>query len=234
VLRYCYPPSKSLRSYLVSKWIHEKKLILEAALKMLEKGMVAGTSGNISLRLSPEHGPELLAITPTSRYYDLLTPDDIPVIDFKARPIEGKLQPSSESFLHIDIYRARDDVGAIIHTHSVYASAMAAARLAIPPILDEQLAILGGKVDLAKYAPSGTRELARKAVAALKDRNAVLLMNHGLVGVGKDLREAFTVCEVVEKAAQVFYLCSTMGRVNPLPEIDVRPNRLSSKKTPRD
>jgi L-fuculose-phosphate aldolase len=198
----------------LSKWLNEKRLVLETARKMADKGLVTGTSGNVSLRLAPDNGRELLAITPASRYYDLLTPDDIPVIDFKCQPVEGNLAPSSESLLHIGIYQARKNVGAVIHTHSVYASAMAVAHLEIPPILDEQLAIIGGIVKVAEYAPSGSQELARNTVAALEERNAALMMNHGVVGVGKDAREAFTVCEMIEKIAQDFFLCSTLGKVN--------------------
>lgn len=216
----------------MSKWLKEKKIVLEAARKMSEKGLVVGTSGNISLRLPAGDGEELLAITPTSRYYDLLNPDDIPIIDFEARLVEGSLQPSSESFLHIGVYRSRKKVNAVMHTHSVYASAMAAAHLEIPAILDEQIPIIGGKVNVARYAPSGSKELGQNVIAALKNRNAVLLMNHGVVGVGRDIREAFTVCETVEKAAQVFYLCSTLGKVNYLPGDIGALGRASVKKQP--
>lgn len=209
--------------------MNQKKLILEAARKMSEKGLVVGTAGNISLKLTSEPGKELLAITPTSHYYDLLTPSDIPIIDFERKLIEGKLPPSSESYLHIGIYQKRSKVGAVVHTHSVYASAMAAAHLEIPVILDEQLAIIGGNINLAKYAPSGSKELAQNVIAALEDRNAVLMMNHGVVGVGKDIREAFTVCEMVEKAAQAFYLCSTLGKVNSLPENIIDSGRAAFK-----
>ncbi len=185
---------------------------------MAEKGLVVGTSGNISLRLPTGYGEELLAITPSSRYYDLLTPDDIPVINFEARLVEGELSPSSESFLHIGIYHSRKEVNAVMHTHSVYASAMAAAHLEIQAMLEEQTTLIGGTVNIARYAPSGSKELARNVVKALKNRSAALMMNHGVVGVGRDIREAFTVCETVEKAAQVFYLCATLGKVNYLPE----------------
>lgn len=179
-------------------------------------GLVVGTSGNISLRLPLEIGRDLLAITPTSRYYDTLSPDDIPIIDFKADTVEGNLPPSSEKMMHIGLYQTRSDIGAVIHTHSVYASAMAVAHLDIPPILDEQTAILGGEIKVAEYAPSGSQELVKNAVEAIGDRSAVILMNHGVVGVGKDLQEAFTVCQLIEKIAETYYLCLTLGKVNRL------------------
>lgn len=209
----------------MTKWLSEKTLVLETSRKMAEKGLVVGNSGNVSLRLPPESGRELLAITPTSRYYDLLTPQDIPVIDFETEPVEGDLPPSSESFLHIGIYQVRKNVGAVIHTHSLYASAMAVAHLEIPCILDDQMAVIGGEVKLAEYAPSGSDNLNQNAIQGLGGRNAVILANHGVVGVGKDLREAFTVCELVEKSAQVFYLSLTMGKVNLLPEEAIQTGR---------
>ena len=121
----------------MSKWQEEKKIVLEAAQKMLEKGLVVGTAGNVSLRLPSEGGRELLAITPSSRYYDVLSVDDIQIIDFEAKPVEGNLPPSAETMLHTGIYQARKNINAIIHTHSVFASAIAVAGLDIPAILDE-------------------------------------------------------------------------------------------------
>ncbi len=97
-------------------WTNEKKAVLETALKMSEKGLVIGISGNVSVRLPPANGRGLLAITPTSRYYDLLTPEDIQVIDFEAEPVEGDLPPSVESMLHIAVYQARPGVKAVIRT----------------------------------------------------------------------------------------------------------------------
>lgn len=201
----------------MSKWFNEKKMVLDTALRMEGKGLIIGTSGNVSLRLPPEGGRELLAITPTSCYCDLLTPDDIQVIDFEAEPVEGNLPPSSETMMHINLYQERRDIRAVIHTHSAYASVLAVAHLEIPPILEDQVLLIGGEIKLALYAPSGSEELARNVLRALEDRNAALLMNHGAVGVGKSLRDALTVCELIEKTARVYYLCLTSGKTNLLP-----------------
>lgn len=198
-------------------WEKEKEEVLRAAQKVLEKGLVVGTSGNVSLRLPPEKGREILAITPSGRYYEELQPSEIQVIDFEAEPVEGELAPSIESMLHIGIYHARRDVGAIIHTHSTFASILAVAGLEIPPILDEQVTSLGGEVKLAEYAPPGSEELVQNVLKALEERNAVLLANHGVVGVGWDLHEALTVCESVEKMAQVYLFARLLGKINPLP-----------------
>jgi L-fuculose-phosphate aldolase len=201
----------------MGQWHEEKKVVLEAAQKMLEKGLVVGTAGNISLRLPPQGKRQLLAITPSAQYYDLLGADDIQVVDFNGQTVEGSLRPSTETMLHIGIYRARKNVNAIIHTHSVFASAVAVAGLNIPPILDDQVAFLGGSIKLARYAISGSPELAASVTTALEDRNAVLLSNHGAVGTGRTMRDAFTACELLEKTARIYLLALSTGTVNQLP-----------------
>jgi ribulose-5-phosphate 4-epimerase/fuculose-1-phosphate aldolase len=200
----------------MSRWLKEKKMVLDAAQRMLAAGLVTGTAGNVSLRLTPEGNRSLLAITPTSRPYDSLTSDDIQVLDFAGQKIEGTLSPSIETSMHINIYLARPDTNAVIHTHSVSATAVAVAGLSIPPILDEQVIYLGGEVKLAAYAPSGTSQLADKAVVALGDHNAVLLANHGAIGVGRDLPEAFHAAELLEKTARIYLLSLSTGQVTTL------------------
>jgi L-fuculose-phosphate aldolase len=202
----------------LSRWAEEKDLVLETACKMEENGLVVGTSGNVSLRLASENGRDLLAITPTSRYYDLLTPDDIQVIDFEAEPVEGDLPPSVETMMHIGIYQARKNIKAVIHTHSVYASALAVAHLEIPAILEDQMTVIGGEIKLAPYAPSGSEEQVHNVVKALENRQAALIMNHGVVGVGGTLREALTVCELTEKTAKAYYFSLTLSKVHLLPD----------------
>jgi L-fuculose-phosphate aldolase len=199
---------------MTGRWLEAREEVRTAARQMLEKGLVTGTAGNVSRRLPVSDDRALLAITPTSRDYLSLTPDDISVLDFEARKVEGNLAPSIETPLHIGIYNARPDVNAIIHTHSVFATAAAAAGREIPQILDEQVAYLGGDIKVATQAPSGTMELVKNAVAALGDRNAVLLGNHGAVGVGRNMREAFRAVELVEKTAQIFLLALSSGQVN--------------------
>jgi L-fuculose-phosphate aldolase len=201
----------------MTKWQDEKRQVLEASQKMLDKGLVVGTSGNVSLRLPPEDGRELLAITPNRRYYDLLTIDDIQVIDFEGEPVEGELVPSVETMLHIGIYQTRKNINAVMHTHSVFASAISVTGLEIPAILDDQVTFLGGEIRLAKYALPGSQELVENVLAALGERNAVLLPNHGAIGIGRTMREAFTACELVEKTAKIYLLALVLEKVNPLP-----------------
>ena len=202
----------------MSRWQREKKLVLETAQKMLEKGLVVGTAGNVSLRLPCEGERPLLAITPSARHYNLLSVEEIQVIDFEAKPIEGDLTPSMESMLHIGIYEARKNINAVIHTHSVYASAVSVAGHDIPAILDDQVAFLGGQIKLAGHALTGSPEQVSSVIAALEDRNAVLLPNHGAVGIGRTMSDAFTACELIEKTAGIYLLALSTGKVNLLPD----------------
>ena len=200
----------------MSRWEIERSLIVQTSLKLVGKGMVVGKAGNISQRVIEDGNTDLLAITPTSTYYESLSADDIAIVDFDGNLVEGNLPPSSETKLHIAIYKARKDVGAVVHTHSVYASAASVAALGIPAILEEEVALLGGNIRVAEYAPSGSQELAQNAVEALGDRNAVIMANHGALGVGMTLRDALDSCDLLEKAAQVYLLALSAGRVNPL------------------
>ena len=202
----------------MSQWQEARKTVLEAAREMSEKGLVVGTSGNISLRLPPRGERGLMVITPTSKHYDTLSVDDIPVVDFDGQMVEGKLRPSVETPLHIGIYRARKNVNAVIHTHSVFASAVSVIGLEIPPVLIDQVIFLGGEIKTAGGALVSTPEQIADFIAALGDRSAVLLPNHGAVGTGRTMRDAFTACELIEKTARIYLLALSAGKVNELPE----------------
>lgn len=201
----------------VSRWQEQKRAVVEASQRMAQLGLVAGSSGNVSMRLLPEGQRELLAITPTGKDYGGLKEDDIVVIDFDVETVEGHLAPSSESLLHIAIYRARPDVGAVIHTHAVFSSVAAVAGLDIPPLIDEMMVLMGGPVRVSEYAFPGTQELADRVCAALGERKAALVRNHGAVGVGRDLREALDVCALTERVAQIYVHALALGKVNLLP-----------------
>ena len=203
------------------RWQRERQAVAEAGAELARLGLLLGASGNVSLRLW-EEGRELVAITPRGRPCASLCAEEVVVTDFEGEPVEGDLPPSSELLLHTAVYRARRDVGAVVHTHSLYASVCAVAGLEVPPLLDEVVIRLGGGVRLAEYAFPGTEDLAQRAAEALGQRNAVLLSHHGAVAVGKDLGEAVGAGLLVERAAQVFVLASLLGRATPLPPEVVR------------
>ncbi|MCX7971447.1 MAG: class II aldolase/adducin family protein [Negativicutes bacterium] len=192
--------------------------IVETGLMMSIKGLVAGVWGNISRRL--EDGT--VAITPSGCDYKRLTAGDIVITGMNGNVIAGERPPSSELPLHLAVYAVRGDVAAIVHTHSVFASAMAVARRPIPPIIEDLVMVNGDCVAVADYALPGSSQLAINAVAALGDRAAVLLANHGALGTGQTLYEALTICELVEKAAQIYLYASAIGDVQTLSESDCR------------
>ncbi len=192
--------------------------MVEAAREMKARGLVTGSSGNVSVRLTSKEASPLLAITPSRTPYADMTEEDVVVTDFDVEQIEGEGAPSSETLTHIAIYRARADVNAVIHTHPLFGSVAAVAGRDIPPIVDEMTIALGGPVRVSEYAFPGTEEMARAVCEALGERNAALIRSHGAVGVGRTLREALDVCVLTERVAQIFLYAGLLGEVRTLPE----------------
>lgn len=203
------------------QWSEQRRELTEATREMYRRGLVGAYSGNTSLRLSGAGDDSLLLVTPTHHAYYRLQPDELVVVNLDGEPVSSApMAPSSETRLHLEIYRQRADVQAVAHTHSIYASVAAVIGRDIPPLIDEMLMTIGGPIKVSKYAFPGTQELAEQAYAALGDRNAALLRNHGAVGVGPDIWEALEVCDLVERLAQIFVLARNFGprAASPLPE----------------
>jgi len=205
-----------------SVWLHAKK--------MWEEGLVAASAGNASCRVE---GEELIAVTPTSISYDLLRPEEIAIVDLEGRLVDGPIRPSSEIPTHLAIYRSRADVGGILHTHSPFVTSLSMLRKPLPPVIDEMLVWLGGGVDIAEYAFTGTDELGTNAVRALGDRAAVILASHGNVCVGKTLDEALHAAIVVETAARAYVQALAAGDPVVLPEEIVERGRALYEKRRR-
>lgn len=195
-----------------------KQAILCAGQEMIRWGLVAGTWGNISCR--PESPSDCILITPSAKPYDKLKVEDLVTLDLQGSILEGT-RPSSELALHLEIYRQRQDVRAIVHTHSLYATACAVARTAIPASLEEMIQVVGGAVKVAKYALPGTQQLAVNAVAALENRSCALLANHGLVSCGPTLDEALLVAQLVEKAAHIHFVAEQLGGAHVIDEAEI-------------
>ena len=184
-----------------------RESIVAMGKELIERKLVAGSWGNISVKIADG----VYAVTPSGRGYANQKPEDIVIVDDDCKTLDGELTPSSESKLHTAIYNACPDAKAIIHTHSIYASALAAMRKPVPAIIEDIVQIIGGRVECAEYALPGTQELANNAVKAMNGRKGVLLANHGAVCWGKDLADALMVCEILEKAAQSAIICQSCG-----------------------
>ncbi len=187
-----------------------KKLIVETAQKLLAKGYLMATGGNLSVRIA---GQEAFAITPSNYDYMKMTPEDVCVLTFDLQPLEGKLRPSVESGMHAAIYRVRGDVNAVVHTHQVYTSALTLIKAPIPSLFDEQARFLGRSVDIIPYAPSGTGWLANTIAKHVRDHNnAYMMQNHGALVFGHDMQRAVHNVEVLEKCALAYLLALTTER----------------------
>lgn len=195
-----------------------RKKVASVARKSYTMGLTQGTSGNVSAR-DPESGHVL--ITPSGVAYETLEPEHIVVVDVNGNVIEGDLEPSSETPMHTSIYRHRDSVFGVVHTHSRFATAFACANRPIPAA-HYLIAFAGVEIPVADYATYGTHELAQKALEALKPGyKAVLLKNHGVLTVGSSLDEAFTIASVVEYVAEMYYRALQVGEPAILPAAEV-------------
>lgn len=200
------------------KYVQDRKEVLRTARQIYEEKLVPGTWGNVSQRVKDE---PLMLITPSGMDYRVMTMEDIVLVNLEGEIIEGERTPSIETHLHASIYKKRPDVGGVVHVHSTFASAFAVAGKSIPVILEETAQIIGHPVEVAAYAHCGTMDLAQQAIKTLGNGQAVLLANHGLVGVGPDVQAALKVCNIAEKTAMVSLYANTLGHIQELSQENI-------------
>lgn len=183
--------------------------LIRVARAAADAGLNPGTSGNISVRAA-DGG---FWITPSGIDYHRLVPDDIPAVRSDGRS-EGTRRPSSEWRIHRDVYVARPEVGAVVHAHAPYAVSIACTRRDLPPFHYMVARFGGDTVRCGGYATFGTQELSDQVVAALQDRSACLLANHGMVVCGHDLPGALAAAlELEELCGQYWRACLLGGPV---------------------
>lgn len=186
-----------------------KKLIVESGKRMAGSGLTVETWGNISYR-DPE--TQLVYLTPSAMLYDTIVESDVVVCKLDGTIVEGTRKPTIETEMHLSIYRNREDVNAVVHTHPMYSMVYAAQGKDISLIIDEAAQILGDTCKCAEYALPGTVELANNCVSALGEKsNACLVHSHGAVCVGGDMEGAFKVAKVLEVTAQIYYMIEATG-----------------------
>ncbi len=192
-----------------------REAVLAAAKKMLEDGLVEGTSGNISGRL--EGG--LVCMTPSSVPYDTMTLEDLVVTDLDGNVVEGTRSPTTEKDLHLSAMRAYPEIGCVIHTHAVYATMFALAHEPIPAVIEEVVVYLGGDVPCCEYKGTGTAELGDEVASKLADRGAALVANHGLVTCASTPDKALHNAALVERTAKIVWGARAMGAtIHSLPD----------------
>ena len=189
-----------------------RERVVEAGVRLLDAGLVRGTAGNVIARA----GGELVAITPSGVDYRRLRAADVPVLALDGRVVAGGLRPSSELPMHLAVYRARPDVGAVVHTHSPFATTFAALGEEVPGV-HYAVALAGRRVRVAPYATYGTEALAERGVAALGGDRAAAA-NHGVLAAAAGLELALAVAEAVEFTAEVCWRARCLGVPNVLPD----------------
>jgi L-ribulose-5-phosphate 4-epimerase len=184
--------------------LEAKKTVLEICQKLISKGILMGTGGNISVRVA---GQKAFAITPSNYDYTKMVVDDICVLGWNLSRIEGDRKPSIESSLHAAVYEHRPDTNCVIHTHQVYASALALTHTPIPALYDEQVSFLGKSVEIVDYAPSGTPFLKNNVTKRLSNHaNAYILQNHCALLLGPDPDRTIFNVQLLEKCAVTYIL----------------------------
>lgn len=204
---------------MAAEWKDRREGLLRMSRSSYEQELFAGTSGNLSI-YDREEG--LMLITPSSIPYETMRAKDMVLMTLDGEIIEGKNRPSSEWRMHAVIYRERADVSAVIHTHSPYATSFAVNQREIPVILIEMVPFLGGSVPVAEFALPGTASVGEEAVKVLREREACLMSNHGVLAVGTTIEQAHIRAVYVEDAAKIYSLALSNGETHEVPDEYVR------------
>jgi L-ribulose-5-phosphate 4-epimerase len=184
-------------------------------LELPKNGLVAWTSGNISVR-DPASGHVM--IKPSGVRYEDLRPEHMVIVDLEGAVVEGGLQPSSDTASHLYIYRARADVGGIVHTHSSYATAFAANGMPIPVYLTAQADEFGGPIPCGGFAMIGGEEIGKAVIESIGESPGVLLKNHGVFTIGATAEAALKAAVMVEDVARTAWLALQIGRPEVIPD----------------
>jgi L-fuculose-phosphate aldolase len=193
----------------------ERRQVADACRRLGAEGLVLGTAGNVSARAG-----DRVAITPTGAVLAELEPEQVAVVDLDGEVVDGELMPTSELDLHLGVYR-RFDAGAVVHTHSPMATAIACVLDELPCVHYGML-LLGGAVPVAPYATFGTPELAESVLGALEGRTAALMANHGAITHAADLGAAVELALLLEWACTVYWRASALGEPRILDEAQQR------------
>lgn len=181
--------------------------------------LVSWTSGNVSGR-DPQSG--LVVIKPSGVAYDQLTPQNMVVVDLEGKVVEGELKPSSDTFAHVYVYRHRPEVNGVVHTHSTFATAWAAAGKPIPAVLTAICDEFGGPIPIGAYAKIGGDEIGQEIIRSIGTSPAILMKNHGVFTIGKTPEAAVKAAVMVEDVARTVFYAFQLGTPDEIPPEEVR------------
>ncbi len=191
-----------------------KQDVIDTARALLREGLVEGTAGNLSARLPDGH----VVMTPSSLDYEVMEVGDLIVLDLDGQTIEGDRAPTSEKALHLECLKRHRDIDAVIHSHALFSTMFAITHQPIPCVIEEFDVYVGGEVPVAGYEMTGSDELGAEVAKWVESRGAVLMANHGLLTVGKDIKNAHKVAALVERTAQIVWGARQLGDIVPLPD----------------
>lgn len=193
--------------------------IVEVGRRLWARGFVASNDGNISVRI----GPDRLLVTPASVSKGFMTPDMMVVTDLQGRLVSGApgRKPSSEILMHLEAYRLRPDVGAVVHAHPPLATGFAVAGIALDRAVLAEVVTTLGSIPIAEYGTPSTRELADSVAPYLRAHDGLLLANHGALALGADLFGAYYKMETIEHFARISLVARLLGREHVLSREEV-------------
>src|SRR3954467_15866818 len=189
-----------------------KEQMCEIGRRIWLKGFCAGNEGNHSYRI----GPDRVLCTPTGISKGFLKPDDICTVDMDGKQVAGKRKRTSEMLMHLAIYKAREDVRAVVHPYAPHATAFAIAGVELPTCIHPEAEVFLGVVKTAKYVTPGDTRLGESLLPYVKDSNTILLQNHGSVTFSTDLEDAYYKLEIVDAYARILLLAKQIGSIRPL------------------
>jgi L-fuculose-phosphate aldolase len=189
-----------------------RKDLIEVCKRMYQKGFIAATDGNVSIRINENR----IIFTPSGMCKGYLEADDLIITDLTGKKISGKYNASTEINMHLAAYRERPDITAVVHGHPPTAVAFTFANIALSECLLPEVIVTLGNIPVVPYETTGTYELASAISPYIREYDAVILDKHGVVAVGKDVFDAFYKLEKVEHNAHVVYMAKQLGRLDPL------------------
>lgn len=194
-----------------------KKEICEIGKRVYNRGYVASNDGNISVRIDNNS----VLITPTGVSKGFMEPDDIILVDTNGKLLEGKKKQSSESNMHLQIYKDRPDVQSVCHAHPPYSTAFAVAGIPLDKMVLPEVIISLGIIPIVEYGTTGTEELYGNISKYIQGYDAFLLENHGALTIGSSLLNAYHKMETLEHAAMIQFFAHQLGKVNTIPDNEV-------------
>jgi L-fuculose-phosphate aldolase len=195
-----------------------KNELIQIGQRLYERGFIAGTDGNISVRLDDDR----ILVTPSGLDKGRLAPDELVVVNLEGKKLQGHLSPSTEIAMHLYVFRRRPEIIACVHAHPPYATAFAVSGKRLPDNVLPEVVLSVGDIPLTDYAPPGTELVPQVIAPHVAASNAFLLRNHGLLTIGRSLIEAYNRHETVEHYAHILHLAHQLGNVNHIPKDDLR------------